>query len=41
MQQVFDKIRVAVHKHGIRTTEFFKDYDRYKQGIITGKFTVI
>ncbi|XP_033116176.1 uncharacterized protein LOC117116278 [Anneissia japonica] len=26
-QQLFSKIQVAVHKNGVRTTEFFKDHD--------------
>ena len=38
IQQIFDRIRVAVHKNRVRTTEFFKDYDRHKQGIITGYY---
>ena len=32
---MFSKIRVAVHKHGIRTTEFFRDHDKLRSGIIT------
>ena len=35
IQEVFDKIRVAVHKNGIRTTEFFKDHDKLRSGVIT------
>lgn len=32
---MFDKIRIAVHKNGIRTTEFFKDHDKLRSGVIT------
>ena len=35
LQDIFDKIRVAVHKNGIRTTEFFKDHDKLRSGVIT------
>lgn len=35
IQELFDKIRVAVHKNGIRTTEFFKDHDKLRSGVIT------
>ena len=35
MQQIFDKIRVAVFKNRVRTIEFFKDYDKLRSGIIT------
>eukprot|EP00795_Rhopilema_esculentum_P008232 gene8232-14169_t len=35
LQGVFSKIRVAVHKNGIRTTEFFRDHDKLRSGIIT------
>ena len=35
LQEIFDRIRVAVHKNGIRTTEFLKDYDRHNDGVIT------
>lgn len=35
VQQIFDKIRIAVFKHGIRTPEFFKDHDRLRSGIVT------
>lgn len=35
IQEVFNKIRVAVHKNGIRTTEFFKDHDKLRSGVIT------
>lgn len=27
--------RDVVYKHGIRTTDFFKDYDKHHNGIIT------
>nr|CAB3262790.1 uncharacterized protein LOC100183292 [Phallusia mammillata] len=35
LASIFDKIRVAVYKNGIRTTEFFKDHDKLRSGIIT------
>jgi len=35
IDSVFNKVREAVHKHGIRTTEFFKDHDKLRSGIIT------
>ncbi|CAG2250812.1 unnamed protein product [Mytilus edulis] len=35
LNQIFDKIRVAVFKNGIRTKEFFKDHDKLRSGIIT------
>jgi len=35
MQDVFDRVRVAVFKNGIRTTEFFKDFDKLRSGLIT------
>ena len=28
-------MRVAVYKNGVRTIEFFKDYDRLRSGVIT------
>ncbi|XP_033106808.1 uncharacterized protein LOC117108769 [Anneissia japonica] len=34
-QQLFSKIQVAVHKNGVRTTEFFKDHDKLRSGVIT------
>lgn len=35
LQQIFDKVRIAVYKNGIRTPEFFRDYDKLRSGIIT------
>ena len=35
MQQIFDRLRIAVFKNGVRTTEFFKDYDKLRSGLIT------
>lgn len=35
LQQIFDKIRVAVFKNRVRTIEFFKDYDKLRSGVIT------
>ena len=28
-------MRIAVYKYGIRTIEFFKDYDKLRSGVIT------
>ncbi|KAK2184430.1 hypothetical protein NP493_266g02009 [Ridgeia piscesae] len=35
LQQIFDKIRVAIYKNRVRSIEYFKDYDRLRSGIIT------
>lgn len=35
LQDIFEKIREAIHKNGIRTTEFFKDHDKLRSGEIT------
>lgn len=35
LNQIFDKLRVAVFKNGIRSLEFFKDHDKLRSGIIT------
>jgi len=35
LAEIIDKIRVAVFKNGIRTTEFFKDHDKLRSGVIT------
>lgn len=35
LNQIFDKIRVAVYKNGIRTIEFFKDHDKLRSWMIT------
>ncbi|KXJ27651.1 hypothetical protein AC249_AIPGENE16872 [Exaiptasia diaphana] len=35
LDDIFEKIRVAVFKNGIRTTEFFCDHDKLRSGIIT------
>ena len=35
LQQIFDRIRIAVYKNRVRTIEFFKDYDKLRSGIIT------
>ncbi|CAB4016979.1 uncharacterized protein LOC110234356 [Paramuricea clavata] len=32
---IFEKIRIAVYKNGVRTTEFFRDHDKLRSGIIT------
>ncbi|EDO33216.1 predicted protein [Nematostella vectensis] len=35
LQEIFERIRVAVFKNGIRTPEFFRDHDKLRSGIIT------
>ena len=35
VKAILDKMRVAVHKNGIRIEEFFKDHDKLRSGIIT------
>ncbi|XP_062506736.1 uncharacterized protein LOC134183259 [Corticium candelabrum] len=35
LQAVFNKLRVTVYKDGIRTTEFFRDHDKLRSGLIT------
>nr|XP_002123656.3 uncharacterized protein LOC100183292 [Ciona intestinalis] len=35
LKKIFDQIRVAIYKNGIRTTEFFKDHDKLRSGVIT------
>lgn len=35
LRTIFEKIRVAVFKSGIRTPEFFRDHDKLRSGIIT------
>ncbi|CAF4055843.1 unnamed protein product [Rotaria sordida] len=39
IQEILDKIRIATFKYGIRISDFFKDYDKLRSGIITeGQF---
>ncbi|CAF3527653.1 unnamed protein product [Rotaria socialis] len=39
VQEILDKIRIATFKYGIRISDFFKDYDKLRSGIITeGQF---
>ncbi|KAI8521606.1 hypothetical protein Bbelb_013600 [Branchiostoma belcheri] len=35
IRELFEKIRKAVYKNGIRTIEFFRDHDKLRSGIIT------
>lgn len=35
LEEIFEKIKEAVHKNGIRTTEFFRDHDKLRSGEIT------
>ncbi|KAK7507459.1 hypothetical protein BaRGS_00001394 [Batillaria attramentaria] len=35
LNEIFDKLRVAIFKNGIRSLEFFKDHDKLRSGIIT------
>ena len=32
---IIDRIRTAIYKNGGRTTEFFRDHDKLRSGIIT------
>ena len=32
---IFQRIRDAMYKNGIRTTEFFRDHDKLRSGVIT------
>lgn len=35
LETIFEKIRDVVFKNGIRTTEFFRDHDKLRSGVIT------
>ena len=35
LQEIFDRCRVKVFKNGVRTPEFFKDFNKRRSGIIT------
>lgn len=35
LDEIFARIRDAVYKNGIRTTEFFRDHDKLRSGVIT------
>ncbi|UJR13405.1 hypothetical protein I4U23_000420 [Adineta vaga] len=35
IQEILDKIRIATFKYGIRISDFFKDYDKLRSGVIT------
>ena len=35
VQELLERIRIVVFKFGIRTPEFFKDYDKLRSGFIT------
>merc|ERR1719436_1881563 len=35
MYQIFDRLAIAIFKNRIRTTEFFRDHDKLRSGIIT------
>ena len=35
LNEILGRIQVAVHKYGIRTTEFFCDHDKLRSGVIT------
>ena len=35
LQQILDRIRVAVFKNGVRSIEFFRDYDKLRSGAVT------
>ncbi len=35
LEEIFQKIGTVVYKNGLRTTEFFRDHDKLRSGIIT------
>ena len=35
LDEIFQKIQDAIYKNGIRTTEFFRDHDKLRSGVIT------
>ncbi|CAG5122336.1 unnamed protein product [Candidula unifasciata] len=35
LSEIFQKISIAVFKHGIRMVDFFKDHDKLRSGVIT------
>ena len=35
LQQLLDRVRVAIYKRRVRSTEFFKDYDKLRSGVVT------
>ena len=35
LQTIFDRIRIAIFKHRIRSLDFFRDFDPLRSGIIT------
>ncbi|CAF1138992.1 unnamed protein product [Adineta steineri] len=35
IQEILDKIRIATFKYGVRISDFFKDYDKLRSGIMT------
>lgn len=35
LDEIFQRVRDAVYKNGIRTTEFFRDHDKLRSGVIT------
>jgi hypothetical protein len=35
VHEILDKIMLATYKNGIRISDFFKDYDRLRSGVIT------
>ena len=37
IQEIVDKISIACFKEGIRISDFFKDYDKLKSGLITDR----
>ncbi len=37
IESLLEKIRDGVYKKGVRTTEFFRDFDKLRSGVITEK----
>ena len=35
LDDIFQRIKDAIYKNGIRTTEFFRDHDKLRSGVIT------
>lgn len=35
VQEIIDRISIICYKNGIRITDFFKDFDRLRSGVIT------
>ena len=40
LDEIFQRIKDAIYKNGIRTTEFFRDHDKLRSGVITENHVV-